>query len=205
MTTARFRILRSQITSLRRNLLPHRFDPTGTYRPAVYEKSRAFHVLVHAEFEAFVEDRVKEVVLDHLARWNGRRESSRVIAGLLAFNDTSFREIESLAHQKGGAPEFLGERVGRAAQAHIQYTVGHNHGVAEKYLLKMLLPIGFDENELDDTWIADLNSWANVRGGIAHGSRHRVQQTLDPQREYNDAKKLLKGFEKLDRSISRLA
>ena len=62
MSSPRYKLLSRRINELRRHLLPAKFDPTGTYSPRVHERCRAFRLLVHAEFEAFIEDRVSEVV-----------------------------------------------------------------------------------------------------------------------------------------------
>lgn len=57
MPSKHYSDLKTSIRSLRRHLLPAKFDPTGTYRDRVFTGVVAFRVLSHAAIEQYFEER----------------------------------------------------------------------------------------------------------------------------------------------------
>ena len=61
--SSELRTLEKNLDRLRKSLLPRQFDPTGSYRyhRQVSARTLAYRLMVHAEFEDFLERRCKAV------------------------------------------------------------------------------------------------------------------------------------------------
>ena len=53
--SSQYNRLKREIYQLRRDYLPRKFDPTGTYKARVHQLARSFRVHVHAEIEVYLE------------------------------------------------------------------------------------------------------------------------------------------------------
>src|SRR4051812_39432801 len=89
----RFQTLKQELTRLREHLLPQVFDPTGSYDDNVFTKALAYRVMAHAEFEAYVEDRVRELYVSAMLIWEQHGRMSKVVACMLAFSSIEIEEI----------------------------------------------------------------------------------------------------------------
>jgi len=80
-----------------------------------------------------------------------------------------------------------------------------NHGVKEKNLLAMLLPIGIAYDKIDPAFLADMESFGALRGQAAHASgRTAARQAVDPEREQKRVLALLPGIAAIDAEIDKL-
>lgn len=203
MTSQRFDELEQRLGELRRHFLPEEFDETGTYNDdVVYERTRAFRVLSHAEFEAFIEDRALEVINTDFQRWEASRETSLSLLAVVAFRESTHAMPESLNDAVQNKRKFpdLDARVKAAKNEFSTYVRTRNHGIREKNLLKLLMPLGFSETDLDITWVATTDAWAMERGKVAHAAG-KMQVQPDPQAEWKSVSKILAGFRDLDETM----
>lgn len=207
--------LRDQIDALRRCLLPTEFDATGTYedQDAVRIRTLSFVVLSHAEIEAYFENRIVEIAKAAWQSWKNTGHLSRVACALLAFCGREMSAPpESLSPPKPAKEKEwlkqleIGERLNLMVQAFIHAVTKHNHGIREKNLLSMLLPIGVYHDNLDATFVADIDSFARRRGEAAHSSssRNQVQQEVDPKTEQDRVLDLVRSLERLDEDLDHL-
>ncbi|MFI9420796.1 HEPN domain-containing protein [Streptomyces werraensis] len=203
MTSLRFQELETRITELEKHLIPSPFDPTGSYDDVVYEHTRAFRVLVHAEFEAFIEDRVIEVVNTAFSRWEYTGVISTSLLSVVAYKESLHAIPESLsdASQKKKYPD-LKARVEAAKNEFNRYVRTKNHGIKEKNILRLLMPIGVTEDEIDPVWLNLTETWATARGEVAHSSA-KMQVRPDPQNEVKTVRQLLSGFRDVDILMTR--
>ncbi|MEU3294571.1 HEPN domain-containing protein [Streptomyces longwoodensis] len=203
MTSLRFQELETRITELEKHLIPSPFDPTGSYDDVVYEHTRAFRVLVHAEFEAFIEDRVIEVVNTAFSRWEYSGVISTSLLSVVAYKESMHAIPESLsdASQKKKYPD-LKARVEAAKNEFNRYVRTKNHGIKEKNILRLLMPIGVTEDEIDPVWLNLTETWATARGEVAHSSA-KMQVRPDPQNEVKTVRQLLSGFRDVDILMTR--
>ena len=77
-----------------------------------------------------------------------------------------------------------------------------NHGVREANLKRLILPIGVRKDDLDQTWIVNLEEFGKRRGELAHKTA-KVQQQIDPKAELDTVKELVIGLKMLDKLVSR--
>lgn len=196
MPSPRFVQLRGRVTGLRHALLPRKFTPTGLYPDRVHERAKAFRLLVHAEFEAYLEDRVLALVDHKIDRWKTHGEPSIALTALLAYDETSKKAPSTLSGS--GATMSVEGVLDAAKRSFSNYVAVRNNGVKETNVLRLVLPAGISMADLDRTWLSSLDSWATFRGDVAHKSAAKLGTKPDPRREYQDAKDLLSGFKTLD-------
>ncbi|MFJ4715660.1 HEPN domain-containing protein [Streptomyces sp. NPDC088785] len=203
MASVRFEELSLRIGELRQYFLPERFEPTGSYEQCVHEHARAFRVLAHAEFESFIEDRVVEVIDLAVTQWQAGSEVSSVLVAALAYRESAFSMPASLADanaKRGKYPE-LAERIEHTRTEIYRYARHQNHGIKERNLLRMLLPVGVLESDLNTTWLSQTDAWATERGEAAHKAG-KVQVQLDPRKEFLTVSKILDGFREVDEMLA---
>ena len=82
----RYNEMSDEFEKLRLSLLPEKFDSTGPYPQEIIVRASAYHVLVHAEIESYIEDRVKDVGMKATRSWKEHKQSNKTILNLLAFS-----------------------------------------------------------------------------------------------------------------------
>lgn len=207
----RFKKLKSQIYLLRKDLLPKLFNPTGTYPKKIQTQTYAFVVLTHAEIEAFFEDRVNQVSLDAIKKFKKNGYISTILSSLLAFSGISFEKPPESISPINSKPKdwdeklFLEKKLEKALKDFLS-SIKQNHGVKQKNLLKLLLPIGISPLDIDPQWLIDMDSFGFQRGIFAHssGNEYRTTQVPDPKDELEKVERLLIEIGKIDLLISKL-
>lgn len=197
--SSRFAELEKRIGELRQCFLPEEFDPTGLYEDSIYEYTRAFRVLAHAEFEAFIEDRVIEVVDSAVSSWKSAGAISRSLLAIVAYRESTASIPESMSDAEAKPNKYppLEARIDAARTEFHRYVRNQNHGIKEKNLLRLLLPIGVQETEIDSAWLSATETWATARGDAAHkGAKMQVQP--DPKNELKTVNAVLEGFREVD-------
>jgi hypothetical protein len=202
-----YKSLKSSITRYRHALLPSTFDPTGSYRSPdrIHIRSLSFRIIVHAEIEAYIEDRTHELLDTAWSTWGSKRVPSDVIIGLLAYSgiDTQLPP-KKLGKGKGQQKSYddMNDIINKAQSAWRSCHKG-NHGIKEEHLLRLVLPLGIKHTDLDTTLLADLSSYGISRGEAAHSSNAIVKKFADPKSEFDQARKIVADLEKLDQLITK--
>ncbi|WP_367872928.1 HEPN domain-containing protein [Luteolibacter sp. Populi] len=205
--SANYYALKNRITKLRIHLLPRPFDKTGLYTDQQYDSTRAFVSLAHAEIEAFLEEICISAARSSLDQWNQSRIANRVIFSLYAMCYSRWSELEDEITIDHKAPVKDKNIEKRLACAGDQYGVqiGKNHGLREKHLKVLLVPLGVRiEGDLDKSWVSAMSSLGGHRGRIVHMAGS-ANQPPDPK-QIRDllAKEILPGLRKLDLLLQSL-
>lgn len=188
-----------QVTALRHIFLPSRFSETGEYSEAVYARGSAFRMLVHSEFEHYVEDIAASAMQDALDRWNEQGVPQRSLQSLMTLMGptkdfpTAVQDAEDI-HKKR-----LSKAIGEYKSA-----IKSNNGVKEADLLRILLPLGLTVADFDTVWLADIDTWGTERGDVAHKTLLSIKNRVDPKRSYSKAREIVNGFRELDLRIQAL-
>lgn len=204
-------MLEEQLALLRETLLPKEFDASGVYTSQQIALTLAFRVLVHAEFESYVEDRVREVALAALKEWHASGNARKPLIAMTSFVE---RRVESAPasieppqpSQNKVWPEKirLTERINLCVASHVASLL-RNHGVKEENLLSLLLPVGVETTDIDPFWLQEMTSFGALRGQTAHSSlAGKAVQQPDPKIELERIERLTKGMRDLDAVLSRL-
>lgn len=207
----RFKELRKRLSELRRHLLPAKFSSTGSYSSREEDRARGYRLLAHAEIESYLEDQARKVVTERITAWKRNRTPSNLLLAFLAcyhsgwvdYDDGNNKRIMELAKSRRKIKETVSEIVDQAQTQFIQNLQG-NHGVREKNLKILILPTGVELNELDATWIADLDDFGKQRGEVAHNAKRGATGGINPQDEYNRIKNLLIGLKELDKKMQNI-
>lgn len=205
MSSSRFEELEKRIEELRECFLPESFDPTGLYEEKVYEHTRAFRVLAHAEFESFIEDRVIEAVDQAIQAWESEGFISKSLLAVVAYRESTPSIPGSLSEAAAKRDRFptLDARIKAARTDFYRYARNQNNGIKEKNLLRLLLPVGFSEDEFEAEWLSATETWATARGDAAHQAA-KMQVQPDPQNELKTVRLVLDGFRDLnDQLVSK--
>lgn len=214
MSSAQLNALVRNIGETRRLLLPSKFDSTGSYADAarVSARAAAFRVLAHAEIESYFEDRVIEVAQTAWQSWKTKQHVSRVALCLLGFSGREMKlppETISPPHNKKQSDWMalidLRARLGDCVQQFVSGIRRNNHGIKEKNILSMLLPIGFDHKKCDPVFLTTMNQFGEQRGLVVHSSRSMyITQFVDPKAESDRVKSILVELNTIDRELDAL-
>ncbi|MBL0934562.1 MAG: hypothetical protein IBJ07_07405 [Rhizobiaceae bacterium] len=204
--------MRDNVRTLRRHLLPRRFRIAGNYDDEVFTGVVAFRVLCHGAIEEYFEERAIEIArLAHIGlRDHGRM--SITAASLVAFSGVEMRlppeTIDPPQHNKASTwaneIEFR-EKVGACASRYIARLKGENHGVREKNLLSILIPIGVDQSKIDRLFLSEIDNFGKMRGEYAHsGVVKHVKKRPNPKDELDKMNKLIDMIKFVDQEFDHL-
>lgn len=212
MTTSksqRFITLEQELENLKKNFLPDEFDSEGNYSEKQIALATAYRVLAHAEIEAYLEDRVLEIAKNALTFWKDKKTTVTLVF-LFAFSGLTLdKPPDSLTPNK--ASQTLEEKLkfdqklGKVFNS-FHTSVMDNHGIREKNLLSLLLPIGINSDDIDKIWLQEMNDFGKKRGEFAHqsASNYKTRQPPDPKNELEMVKRLLEGLIHIDRLLNDL-
>ena len=214
MASPRYQQLEEQLRILRGCLLPVEFDRTGAYedQDGVSTRALAYRVLAHAEIESFFEDRTLEPVSRAQLVWESTRHVSHVALCLVGFSGKEMAPppttLEAPSDNKRKAWPALvdiGQRLLPIIATFHHHVRNENHGVKEKNLLALLLPIGVAHGKIDPAFLADMESFGALRGLAAHSSgKTTARQAVDPEAEQKRVLALMPGIAAIDSEIDAL-
>lgn len=177
-TPKRLQRLLTRLDKLEVHLLPNAFSLTGRYTPRQHDYTKAFLLLVHAELESYFEDRARKLVTNAEARYRRRGVCTPVLSRILVYHNTA-------------AKDELGPVSPSAVAKAINYYLDHlekNHGIKDKNLLRIFLPLGISHVELNARLVAACNQLAQKRGQFAHASI-KTHQQVDPKTERDNIRR----------------
>jgi hypothetical protein len=199
--SASFHALRARIKELKDNLLPSKASIAAPSL-GVQTRALAFRVLAHAEIESFIEERARSVVEGNLDGWKKDKRPRTVLMAVLGFCGDEWQSADDISASKAKKTEqTLETRLHLAAKKYGAILDG-NHGVRERNLLRILVPLGVSKAELDTTWLATMDSFGGARGSAAHTSGSSV--AINPADEAKTVNDIIEGLKAVDRILSSL-
>jgi len=211
MTTSksqRFIILEQELRNLKENFLPPQFSLTGDYSEREIALAVAYRVLAHAEIESYLEDRVLEIAQNALTFWNDDKKTTVTLVFLFAFSGLTLdKPPDSLnpvqRSQNLDDKVKFDNKLGKVFNS-FRTAVKDNHGIREKNILLLLLPIGIDSEDLDRIWLQEIDDFGKKRGEFAHqsASKYKTSQPPDPQNELEMVERLLQGLTDIDQLLN---
>jgi len=208
--SVRFRTLNKELNRLKRQFLP-KISPVGFYSDRQLALTLAYRVLVHAEIEAYLEDRVWEVVRNAKRNWDQTSKPCRVLISIVAFSGQMMEAPPNTLNPTKAAKSIplekisLNKKIDSAINCFKQ-VIDKNHGLKEANILALLLPIGINSDDLDPVLLATMNTFGEQRGVVAHSSAisYKAIQSPDPSTELSRVQQIMKGLLLLDELISDL-
>ena len=181
--------------------MPKQFDPTGTYSEPEIDRTIAFRLLAHAEIEWYIEEIVVETANKVFSYWQHDRLLTRPLVAMVAYVGSYLGDVPTSLSSSN--VKFIDDRLKASRDWLNTYAKSKNNGIKRENILSLLLPIGINESEINETWLATTNSFGSVRGQVAHTS-NRVYNALDPKSEYDTVLEILKGLFEIDNKLFEL-
>ncbi len=212
MPSQHYNQLKKQVTSLRRHLLPSKFDSSGQYRERVFTGVIAFRVLCHAAIEDYIEERVISIAVKAASHCKNTNKISEPAAHIASFGDEQFGlPPETLVppqsnQQKDWPYEIdLVARICKLSGNFVGFVKRQNHGIREKNLLRLLITIGLRHDDIDPVLVSELDNFGKLRGEVAHSSTIKHIRTCpNPEDELNRVNNLVSLLRELDRKLDKL-
>jgi hypothetical protein len=201
MPSSRYRQLSRRINRLKRNLIPAA-SATGDYSERQLDKVAGFRLLAHAEIEAFLEERAKEVAIRAITDWRATKRPGHVVACMVSHFPKMKIPQQVLDEEKAGRQSRIDFALS-AAQASYMHALTKNHGVREENVRRILFPIGVKHADIDATWLNTIDSFGINRGFVAHNAAAAIRP-IDPQTEVDTVDQILAGLGLLDAILGKL-
>lgn len=211
MASSAYATLRQQITKLRKTLLPRKLDGIVEITERLSARALAFRVLSYAEIEEYFEGRTQEVSSAVNAAWKAERKVSYPTICLLGFSNQELKAPPETLNKPPNRQVEWGDlvkidaRLSRAISEHHYYITRKNHGISEENIARMLIPIGFNIDLIDESVLLDLNNFASLRGETAHKStKGQLSKGVNPKDENEAVQRIVKNLAVLDAEFTRL-
>lgn len=201
MQSLYFENLVNRIKVLKRSFLPRTLSPTGNYTSSTFEKTRAFKALTHAELEFYFEQIALAIAKKAYNSWIDKEIATIPVIALVAYYSGSYKSIPD-SKSGNGAGENLRQRIHMAYTDYVRLINTKNHGIKEKNILHLLLPIGIDQESISDDLLLVLNNYGSDRGNIVH-STNRANQLLTPDDAIKEVAGLMSLIIELDQCLLR--
>lgn len=170
MHTEKYIRLQSRLSKLRKVYLPRVFSSTGSYSDSVYEKVRAYKVLAHAEMEYYFEEVALAIAKKAHTKWKTENKTSTPLVSMVAYYEGRVWAPPN-AHDGNNADKDLDWRIDEAYTHYNNSVRANNHGIKEKNILSIFLPIGIKISDIDESMLLALDNFGSERGTIAHSTR----------------------------------
>lgn len=202
----------AEVSRLRKTFVP-RVVPGSIAIPTPRHTLRAmaFRLLAHAEIESYIEERALQIAQDALTAWRAAGRPNSVTFHMTAFSGVMLtRPPASLSAPPNRQNDWQAlldptKRVSKIYTSYIHDIRTNNHGIGERNLLKILLPLGFKISDFDPLLITEINDFSSKRGSVAHLSvRGHVQTGINPLDEYLQVKRIVTGLRHVDRCFNRI-
>lgn len=196
MSTQKYRGLKKRLEILRKIYLPRTFSPTGSYNNAQYEKVRAYEVLVHAEMEYYFEELALSIAQKAYNKWKNKRKASIPLIAMVVYYSGKYPSTPE-THTGNFSQEDVDHRINEAYRDY-NYRKSNNHGIKEKNILSLFLPIGIQIDSIDADMLIALSNFGRERGNIAHSTRATtVLSPDDALRAVNELMTYIDSFDQL--------
>jgi hypothetical protein len=213
MPSLQYSEMKRNVDMLRSHLLPADFDPLGEYEEQVFTGVVAFRVLCHAAIEDYFEERVVEIAQRAQSLSANGDRVSKPAACLVAFSGIEMRSPPpSLDPEQPNKKKTwldaidIKRKISNCATSFIRRIKTENHGIREKNLLSMLLPIGIDHSTIDKLALSELDNFGRSRGEFAHSTLHKhVTKKPNPEDEWKKVQVLLEMISVMDLQLDVIA
>ena len=83
-----------------------------------------------------------------------------------------------------------------------KHSVTNNHGIRISNILRILLPVGVQETEIDAVWLSTTDGFGAKRGATAHSAS--ITYTIDPQDDFKTVDQIMSGVRDLDLLLNQI-
>ena len=143
-------------------------------------------MLSHAEIESYLEDWAKEIARAAEIAWSKSSKVTTALAFLLAANSERILVPDTYSGPKAkDSPQRFKDTLVKVFREYYEQ-IKDNHGIKEKNVLKLFVPLGIPGAALGSTLLPNLDNLGERRGVHAHHSAKAVASVLDPETEHKN-------------------
>lgn len=162
----------------------------------------SFKLLMHAEIETFIEDRVTFAIAESVRNWYDRKVPTSCLFHLIVrwypwFEKDRNPFVNPRSVQQIG--DLIAMCVRKASDE-----IAQNNGIKQAAFTRLACSGGLLNDDLSGTLLASLESYGTSRGDVAHKAVGRVSSLKDPRVEADDARQLVQLLEQFDEGISAI-
>lgn len=199
MHTKMYLGLLKHLNKLKKVYLPHVFSPTGSYNDSVYEKARAYKVLSHAEMEYYFEEIALSIAEKSYRKWCNTKKTSTPLLAMIAYYSGNYSAVPE-TRDGNHSDEDIDWRVNKAFTDYNAQIRSNNHGIKEKNILTIFLPIGIPVSDIDENMLIALNNFGSERGNIVHSTR--AENITTPEDALNSVNNITEHINVFDEYLS---
>lgn len=202
--STRYDALIARMDTLRATFLPaqDQFDPTGSYEQPIFDRATAYRLLVHAEFESFIEDIIKETVQTSFDKWRSEKKVSLPLVCMISSYEGHERINNFTDNQLNSKPITLMTLLHKAFR-HFEHNITSNNSIRTKNVLSLLVQVGIEDTDLDATWLGTIDAFGAHRNVIGHNSGHVAYQA-DPKTALDTSIAIREGLKNIDEKLLNL-
>lgn len=171
----------------------------------------AFRILTHAGIENYFEERVHEIA--STARYIienpiGYPDEELIKSYKIANNILMHYSSKLSIDEKTKCDKLQTEKASIIEKSFTAYlfSIKKNHGIKEINIMKMLSPIGFPIEELDQMWLASIDSFGTKRGAAAHSyPLYSIRKTTSYADELKMVFKLIEDIKFIDSKLNEIS
>lgn len=160
----------------------------------------SFKLLAHAEFETFIEARIRETVKGGLEAWKADKRITRALFGLLLRWYPYFEKDKNqfASPQSAASISDLVEQLARNAEREID----ENNGIKKEAFSRLCHSVGIILDDLSPLFLAALENYGKNCGDIAHNAVGKVRTLNDPSVEAKDARQIVEFLDQFDQQLA---
>lgn len=163
--------------------------------------------MCHAALEKYCEEVAANAVENRVKKFRASGDVSEMLVTLAVARMISWHTGEPdddvLTFAKVSRPDELMREAVFHAVGKYRDILRQNNGIKVKNLKRIFLPLGVNFRELDEAWLAGMESFGTARGEIAHSSIGLLHP-VDPASERDTVMSLYAGLAALDGQVVKL-
>jgi hypothetical protein len=197
LIVADFQTVKTEIDTIFTQFVPGTVIPEGDELPEYRRKLAASRVLILGEFEGYFEAACLELAGAGIAKFRADSNANQVVLGLVAHAAEPLTLQDKCVNQQS-----VSQLANTTYEKYIN-RVKSNNGITEKYLIKLMAPIGVNVTAFDSLWLNDLNEYGRFRGTAAHNGT-AATAVNSPADEKAKLTNVVSGFEHLANEMASI-
>lgn len=175
----------------------------GKYTDSQKKYVMSYIVLSHAIFENYLEKVSLNTLTLAREKWVKFKIIHPPIAYILAYYGNAFenfpKKINLQQNEQKTTVSSFEDRLARVVTLYNKDNLKENHGIKEENILRLLLPIWIDISDLNQGWISTIDSFAVLRGEIAHTGS--VSKEINHQDILKTVDLIVSGIKEIDSKL----
>ncbi|GAA0468788.1 hypothetical protein GCM10009096_07120 [Parasphingorhabdus litoris] len=195
--TSHYKKLKADLRKARKIVV--RVDPIECKNDLQRLKLSSYVLLCHAAIEQFLEELALEAAMDARRNFKDKGRISRTLVALVAAKVLDETKAEKSKSKIGSDLVRDIDEYSKQAINLFRNTIKENHGISERNLDNLFIPIGFKPNEIDLSLVNSLTALGERRGGLAHKFVIKNEDTLSAFE--TDLKSIVRDLEGIDQEV----